>query len=178
MRIHRKGIQLGIPTKQQNIGQNQGGKDKLADREAQRHTVGQTGLQAYSVHILVWYSQRPALWSTKDIWADRLKEERLLSIRKNTGKSSVVDPGSVGSVCFWAFRIRIPVDVIMFNILDSKLKFSGKSMVKLYIWLKWIRIRSRIRIRIGRSWMPIRDPQQWIKDRQRYRYSRRHRDIQ
>jgi hypothetical protein len=33
--------------------------------------------------------------------------------------------------------------VIVFNILDSILKFSGKSIVPHYIWLKWIRIRIR-----------------------------------
>jgi len=38
--------------------------------------------------------------------------------------------------------------VINFCILDRILKFSGKSIV--YIWLKWIQIL------IGRPWMPIR----------------------
>ncbi len=51
--------------------------------------------------------------------------------------------------CF-IFLLSI-IGVIIFSILNSILKFTGKSIVYLYIWLK----RIQVRIRIGRSWMPI-----------------------
>ncbi len=41
------------------------------------------------------------------------------------------------------------VSVMIFNIFDSLLTFSGKRVTLLYVWLKWIWIR----IRISRSWM-------------------------
>ncbi len=41
------------------------------------------------------------------------------------------------------------IGVIIFNVLDSILKYFGKSIVYLYIWLKWIQIR------IVKPWMPI-----------------------
>ncbi len=63
--------------------------------------------------------------------------------------------------------------VISFNIFESALKFSRKSVVQLYLWLKCTRIRTKIRIHIGRPWMRIRqimtirpNPQNWVNRRQ------------
>ncbi len=52
--------------------------------------------------------------------------------------------------CYICFKSVI--GFIIFSILDSIWKFSGKSIVFLYICLKWMYFR----IWIGRSWIPIR----------------------
>ncbi len=63
---------------------------------------------------------------------------------------------STGIHCF--IFLGSVTGVIIFNILDTILKCSRKSIIKLDMWLNWLRIT----IRIGRPWMPI-----WIRIRQK-----------